>query len=219
MRVMVGTSLLAGYRWENDVRDRVSAMTLNGERHPYCYDSEGRLIAEDAVFYQLDANGNRLTDAVGHAAFDAANQIVSWAGRTFQHDARGNMISGVCPKGAAQFSYDGLDRLRAVKTGQLEAKYFYDALGRRVRKEVGARVTTFVWAGEQLLSETATEHGRSSRTDYLQFPDLKLPLAMRVNGAVRYLHTGRRAEPLCMTGPQGEVLWQARYQRFWCSAR
>ncbi len=214
MRVMAGASVLAEYQWESDVRDRVATMAFHGERHSYSYDAEGRLVAEDNVVYQLDANGNRVTDSAGQATFDAANQIVSWAGQKFQHDARGNMTLGVCSKGAAQFTYDGLDRLKAVKTGGIEAKYFYDALGRRVRKEVGGRVTTFVWAGEQLLSETTTEHGISSRTDYLQFPDLKLPLAMRINGTVHFLHTGRRAEPLCMTGPQGEVLWQARYSAF-----
>jgi RHS repeat-associated protein len=214
MRVMIAQSSIAEYRWENDIRDRVVAMTFPGEKCSYRYNAEGRLAGENQVTYQLDGNGNRIADSVGSATFDAANQIVSWAGRAFQHDARGNMTSGVCPKGDAQFTYDGLDRLIAVKTGRIEAKYFYDALGRRARKEVGGRVTTFLWAGEQLLSETTTENGISTRRDYLHFPELKLPLAMRVNGKIRYFHTGRRAEPLCMTGPEGELLWQARYSAF-----
>jgi len=189
MRLRRDQSVIAEYLWENDLRDRVTAMTFNGERHAYRYDAEGRLVGEDNVNYQLDGNGNRASDSVGPATFDAANEILSWAGRPFQHDARGNMTAGVCPKGRGRFDYDGLDRLIGVKTENVQARYFYDALGRRIRKEAGGKTTTYVWAGEQLLYETTTENGFSTRRDYLHFPDLKLPVAMRVNGQLRYFHT------------------------------
>jgi RHS repeat-associated protein len=205
---------LAEYRWEDDQCDRVVAMSEDGVRTSYRFDGEGRLLSENGIEFQLDSNGNRIAGPGGASTFDSAGQILSWAGQQFKHDQRGNMISGACPRGRATFTYDGLDRLITASTASGQARYAYDALGRRIRKDVGGRVTRYIWAGEQLLSETTIEKGVTSQHDYLHFPELNLPLAIRVQGKCRYLHTGRRSEVLCMTGPSGELLWQAHYSAF-----
>jgi len=94
------------------------------------------------------------------------------------------------------------------------AHYSYDAVGRRIRKEIGSRVTRYVWAGARLLGETTIEGSHVSKRDYLWDPDRPIPYAMRENGKIYYLHVGARCEVLCMTDATGSVVWRADYRAF-----
>ena len=64
---------------------------------------------------------------------------------------------------------------RGVSAGTV-VRYAYDALGRRIRKEVGDRVTQYRWAGAQLLSETTIDgRGTVDRREYLLRPSRHPP--------------------------------------------
>jgi RHS repeat-associated protein len=207
-------------RWEYDECDRLKSETKDGKSCEYRYDHEGRLVETMGLglagtqFYGLDANGNRLQDEEGDCEFNGLNQLVRRGKQRFQYDGRGHMSAGTCPKGPATYTYNGRDQLIAVATSTGETRYAYDAFGRRIRKESGGSITRYVWAGWQLLSEITTEEERSTRRDFLMFPERPCPLAMRVNGEVYYLHPGRRAEPTCMTDGHGEVVWKAVHDAF-----
>lgn len=207
-------------RWQNDTRDRLASVFTGGQLHNYVYDPEGRLIGEHATGgrisenYTLDPNGNRIGDATGACFFNALNQLTARAGSSFVYDLRGNLISGPCPKGNARYHYNGLDRMLAVETADGLVRYEYDALGRRIRKIHGPRITHYTWAGDQLLSEVTMEGEKRIQRDYLPLAEIRAPLAMREDGEKYFFHNGRRGEPLCVTDARAEVVWSAWYTAF-----
>ncbi len=212
---------IVNHRWEYDRCDRVTKLTDGKAERLYRYDGEGRLLGVDcadeklAERFELDANGNRLTDNAGFCVFNNLNQLVQRGEAAFGYDERGNMTSGPTPlPGRARYTYNGRDQLISVELNGVKTTYAYDAFGRRVRKESEGKVTRYVWAGPQLLSETTSDGAKQTRRDYLSHPDRPFPLAMRVGQDVFYLHAGRLAEPLCMTDKRGDVVWQAEYSAF-----
>lgn len=205
------------YRWQNDARDRVAAVLADGVGHNYVYDPEGRLIGEYATNgriaerYTPDANGNRLEDAAGACTYNGCNQLLTRGAQRFAYDARGNMTYGACPKGNARYHHNGFDRMTAVEGPGWQVRYDYDALGRRIRKYAGQKVTRYVWAGDQLLSEIITEGEQETRRDYLPLAEIRSPLAMREGKEIYCFHNGRRGEPLAVTDARGEPVWKAWY--------
>jgi len=211
---------VASYRWEYDECDRVVSETADDGGRRYSYDKEGRLLGVEgsgpglSESFELDANGNRVKDSAGECTFNPLNQLVRRGSQAYTYDGLGNMTAGQCPTGQASYAYNGRNQLLAAETRSGRTRYAYDAFGRRVRKESRGKTTSYVWAGQQLLSETTTEGEKTTRRDYLTFPEQPFPLAMRVGGEVYCLHTGRRFEPLCMTDAAGNIVWQARYGAF-----
>ncbi|MDP2605719.1 MAG: RHS repeat-associated core domain-containing protein [Deltaproteobacteria bacterium] len=206
--------------WTYDVCDRVKSFKGDSESREYRYDAEGRLlevVASDGAHserYELDANGNRTKDGSVTATINDLNQITDRGGQSFTYDALGNMVSGPCPKGPASYMYNGSGLLVSARTAAGETRYGYDAFGRRIFKRSAGEVTRYAWAGQQLLSEVTTTEGKTTRRDYLFFPERAYPLAMRIDGAVYYIHPGRLGEPLGVTDGKGEVVWRADYAAF-----
>jgi len=44
------------------------------------------------------------------------------------------------------YAYNGRNQMAAVRCPGGQARYAYDGFGRRVRKEVGSRITRYTWA-------------------------------------------------------------------------
>jgi RHS repeat-associated protein len=204
-------------RFSYDVCDRLVGVTRADERRAIRYDRAGRVTAVEsstpafAERFELDANGNRVRDPAGPVEFDACNRVRRRGAERFDHDALGN-LAGV---GGWSLRYDARGHLIEASRAGTTVRYAYDALGRRIRKQVGDRVTHYRWAGAQLLSETVIDGGgRVDRRDYLVCPEFPTPLAMRRGDAVYCLHAGRRHEVLAMTDRSGAVVWKADYLAF-----
>lgn len=214
------TSAITSCAWTYDVCDRVTSFERDSERREYRYDAEGRLLdvvaarPVDSAHYELDASGNRIKDGSLSCVINELNQVVQRDGQTFTYDSLGNMTSGLSPKGAARYSYNGRGLLVSVRTATGETYYGYDAFGRRAYKRSAGSFTRYTWAGQQLLSEVTTAEGKMTRRDYLYFPERPFPLAMRIDGAVHYIHPGRLGEPLCVTNARNAVVWKADYSAF-----
>ncbi|RKZ50326.1 MAG: hypothetical protein DRR16_09445 [Candidatus Parabeggiatoa sp. nov. 3] len=201
-----------------DVCDRLIKATENEQTKNYRYDKEGRLLTVNAAHFsaseqfKLDAQGNNTQKACRYNGLD---QLEQQNVQNFSYDPLGNMTTGACPKGEAQYHYNGRNQLVSVTTPAGETRYTYDAFGRRIRKECQNKITRYIWAGQQLLSEITEKDGQTiTRRDYLMFPERPVPLAMRVNEKIYCIHPGRRAEALCMTDQSGKVVWQAEYSAF-----
>jgi len=73
----------------------------------------------------------------------------------YEHDADGQVIAKVLPAGGRwSYAWDHAGQLEAVvrPDGQ-RVTFVYDALGRRVEKAFGGRVTRYVWDGDVLVHE------------------------------------------------------------------
>ena len=89
------------------------------------------------------------------------NRPGSVSGEPLTWDDNGNLEK----KGGFEFFYDYRDRLTEVKTGDtLVARYAYDALNRRIEKNVGGVVTRTVWSGQQPIEDYVGGLLRSRRT-------------------------------------------------------
>jgi YD repeat-containing protein len=139
-----------------DVRDPASAFELET---CYEYFPEGRWRRR----IDRDGRGKVLRDRTG--TLTRRNRYRRFGDVSFEHDAAGNVTrKGTDNPGFCLYSYDPQNRL--VKTECYDKnlnrtqliEYFYDALGRLVRKVVTDQAgntteTTYVWAGTVLLEE------------------------------------------------------------------
>nr|WP_246883487.1 RHS repeat-associated core domain-containing protein [Pseudomonas protegens] len=144
----------------------------------------------------------------------------------FTYDDWGNLSEKSSTNGATQrFTYDCENRLIHAQTWHgatlhSEARYHYDALGRRIAKAVTqsgqTQDTTFLWQGLRLLQEQQPQR----HSTYVYETDSYAPLA-RIDtdpklpehpGQTYYFHTDQIGTPQEMTDAQGHVVWRAYYK-------
>lgn len=75
------------------------------------------------------------------------NLLKQYAGQHFEYDARGNLVQRRSPAGEQRYEWDPFNRLTAASVEETarrsESRYYYDALGRRIAKEVNGERTVF----------------------------------------------------------------------------
>src|SRR5690606_4092788 len=128
-----------GYSY--DLNSYLISATQPGSRFPA---SEGSFTNET---FQYDEIGNRTSDQTGAYLFDTTRQTITEGPKyRYYHDNEGNMIGRVDKVTGefTKFGYSTENQLVAVKTypdelatvATKEAYYYYDALGRRMKKQV-----------------------------------------------------------------------------------
>jgi RHS repeat-associated protein len=199
----------------------------------YGYDAEGRLRKQygagqghSSVRFHYDAADNLVeNDAACGPAAVADNRLRQWRNLFMQYDCWGNLIRRRGGSGGQDYTWDVENRLIAARgtgpEGRFEARYDYDALGRRIAKTVttarGVTETRFVWQGYRLLQEQ--QDGRC-RT-YLYDPDdVWSPLARidhgsnDANGDIYWFSTDLNGAPLEVTDESGALCWSGQYGSF-----
>lgn len=173
------------------------------------------------------------------------NLLKSYAGIHFAYDERGNLIEKRSPGSVQHFEWDAFNRLISARTESVtqhaEARYYYDAFGRRIAREVGGKRVTFGWSGNALAYET--DEDRS--THFLYEPGSFVPLAQYVgepvsgmptpvrgedhryapeddplqrvhepvsNAQMFYYHCDQIGTPQILTDDEGDVVWGATYR-------
>ncbi|RQR21614.1 hypothetical protein DIE22_37745, partial [Burkholderia sp. Bp9142] len=113
----------------------------------------------------------------------------AYAGMHFEYDARGNLVRKRTPAGEQGYEWDEFNRLLSARVAetsrQSQSRYFYDAFGRRIAKEVNGKRTVFGWDGDTLAYESDGESG----THYLYEPRTFVPLAQYVAEPVEGIET------------------------------
>lgn len=179
------------------------------------------------------------------------NLLKTYAGGHFEYDARGNLVRKRTPAGEQEYEWDGFNRLLSARVAetsrQSQSRYFYDAFGRRIAKEVNGERTVFGWDGDTLAYESDGERG----THYIYEPGTFVPLAQYVaepvegietpewkstdryapeddplqkvperrgDAALFYYHCDQIGTPQLLTDDAGDVVWEASYKA-WGEAR
>ena len=150
---------------------RTTLMLPNGVTTQYAYDANSRLqsigyaaqgTSLGSLSYVYDASGRKvevdgslaatnLPNPLGQAAYDAANQLVSWDSLPVSYDADGNMTLDV---NGNRYAWNSRNQMTGI-TGNLSAAFTYDGLGRRVGRSVGAQTTAYRYDGLDRITETS----------------------------------------------------------------
>ncbi len=204
--------------------------TLRGEVD-YGYDAEGRLLKH----YEARQGHSRAQfsyDAADNlAASDAAapvtdNRLQHWQALFMKYDHWGNLVSRRNGLYEQHYAYDAENRLVSARgtgpEGRFEARYHYDALGRRTRKIVttthGTTDTRFLWQGYRLLQE---QQESGLRSTYVYDPNEAWSPLARVDhlrdqssGEIYWFSTDLNGAPLEVTDERGAVRWSGQYGSF-----
>ena len=204
--------------------------TLRGEVD-YGYDAEGRLLKH----YEARQGHSRAQfsyDAADNlAASDAAapvtdNRLQHWQALFMKYDHWGNLVSRRNGLYEQHYAYDAENRLVSARgtgpEGRFEARYHYDALGRRTRKIVttthGTTDTRFLWQGYRLLQE---QQASGLRSTYVYDPNEAWSPLARVDhlrdqssGEIYWFNTDLNGAPLEVTDERGAVRWSGQYGSF-----
>ena len=204
--------------------------TLRGEVD-YGYDAEGRLLKH----YEARQGHSRAQfsyDAADNlAASDAAapvtdNRLQHWQALFMKYDHWGNLVSRRIGLYEQHYAYDAENRLVSARgtgpEGRFEARYHYDALGRRTRKIVttthGTTDTRFLWQGYRLLQE---QQASGLRSTYVYDPNEAWSPLARVDhlrdqssGEIYWFNTDLNGAPLEVTDERGAVRWSGQYGSF-----
>ncbi|AJK47191.1 RHS repeat-associated core domain-containing protein [Burkholderia plantarii] len=239
-----------GYRYD-PVGRLIEAVTPNlGER--FAFDPAGNFV--DAAAPGMPAAGS-IAGAVGYVppgTTPAAplprvlgNLLRDYAGTHFEYDAQGNVTEKRSPGRVQRFEWDSFNRLVGVRSetvaARTEARYFYDAFGRRIARVVDGQATVFGWDGDTLAYESGPEYSRH----YLYEAGTFVPLAQYTGAPVAgmptpvpreherytpeddpllrvpergaearlvFYHCDQIGTPRMITDELGEIVWEARYK-------
>ena len=172
-----------------DLASRITAETLNGGTPTsYGYDNINELISDALNSYSYDLSGNRTMTGYATGPANEMNSDGTW---NYFFDKNGNVIAkvNITTGEALGFAYDNLNRLISaldVTTAlQMQATYGYDALGRRIEKDVwtqtsGSTTTTrFAYDGDEIWADLTSANALQMR--YLRGVSV-LELLARVAG-------------------------------------
>ena len=88
--------------------------------------------------------------------YNAANQLVSLNGQTWQHDLDGNVVVRRVGNATWELGYDAEGNLVSLQKEQDSGVgwvYEYDGLGRRVRGVRGSLEVVYLYSGDTLVAE------------------------------------------------------------------
>ena len=204
--------------------------TLRGEVD-YGYDAEGRLLkhyearqGHSRAQFSYDAADNLAASDDAVPVTD--NRLQHWQALFMKYDHWGNLVSRRNGLYEQHYAYDAENRLVSARgtgpEGRFEARYHYDALGRRTRKIVttthGTTDTRFLWQGYRLLQE---QQESGLRSTYVYDPNEAWSPLARVDhlrdqssGEIYWFNTDLNGAPLEVTDERGAVRWSGQYGSF-----
>ena len=144
-------------------------------------------------------------------AHDPLDQYTVAEGTAQGYD-NGNLVDD----GVLQYTYDYLNRLRTVRRksdNALVATYTYDALGRRIRKQLPSGAgSRYLYDGESLIEERDQTNVVVSQFVYGYFVDQ--PLMMKRGGQTYYYQDNGLGSIAAMTDSQGTLVERYSYDHF-----
>ena len=197
----------------------------------YGYDAEGRLLkhyearqGHSRAQFSYDAADNLAASDDAVPVTD--NRLQHWQALFMKYDHWGNLVSRRNGLYEQHYAYDAENRLVSARgtgpEGRFEARYHYDALGRRTRKIVttthGTTDTRFLWQGYRLLQE---QQESGLRSTYVYDPNEAWSPLARVDhlrdqssGEIYWFNTDLNGAPLEVTDERGAVRWSGQYGSF-----
>jgi RHS repeat-associated protein len=176
-----------------DAAGRVTTRTVGGNQvSAFTYDSSSQLVGVSGTLnesFAYDSNGNRAGVSLGNQ-----NRVLGDGTYSYTYDKEGRLKTKtrIGTSEVTTYAYDPRGRLTQVNLpGGVVAKYFYDALDQRVKKEVtsgGTTTTTlYVYSGGEVLQQYNYANGSATPTHhYLFAPAVDQVMADEVIGDIKW---------------------------------
>ncbi|MCK8516932.1 DUF6531 domain-containing protein [Methylonatrum kenyense] len=218
--------------FQQDLAGRLTEIRLpNGLRQTHAHDAAGQLRAIryldengrelDRIDYDYDASGApvRIDHEAGHplldtafeAEYDEANRLMSLNGHALDYDANGNLIRRETDDGVVTFSWDARNQLVEIDGPDYRARFAYDYLGRRIRRDINGTVTRYIHDGPQVIAELGEE--RSIQAHYHLGLGIDEVLA-RYAGADEVLLRDALGSVMALSDEQGQIVRRYNYSAY-----
>ncbi|MBO9563925.1 MAG: RHS repeat protein [Niastella sp.] len=197
VRINHANSVVEEYNY--DKKNQLTSYKKGSVQHTWQYNGAGNRTAamENGASVQYVSNNAHAYTSITHAG-TASN---------YAYDDNGNKLSD----GARQFTYDIENRLTAINAG-INIHYAYDALGRRVSKQVNDKFTHYYYDGFQVIEERGTVD--TVIASYVWGENIDDILSMRRNGRSYYYHTNALGSVTALTDSIGTVVERYEYDPF-----
>ena len=220
------------YTW--DVNHNKLSETISGAMSGYgftaTYDAEDRLISYDRSNGNLDqawdlspvGDWNSTSDngSTQNRTHGPAHELVSDAGQSLQHDAKGNMtlIPSSLRSQALALTWDFDNRLANADVGNdgiADVAYKFDALGRRVVRSDSSTDIVYVQSGQQTVADYLSGASPSSPTYiYLCGEHIdELVLRFSNSGSI-YYHRNQQYSVIALTDEVGSIVERYTYDAY-----
>ena len=193
-----------------------------GTTTAYGYDKTYQLLNSTNTLnsenFTYDKVGNRKTKQGTQApwTYNKNNELLAAEVATYGYDANGNTVTKMEGGASTTFGYSATDRLTSVLLPDgRTASYTYDPFGRRIKKQVAAETTLYIYADEGLIGEY-TQAGTASKT-YGWRPNGiwgTNPVLMTEGANYYFYHNDHLGTPQTMTDSAGDIVWEATYEVF-----
>jgi RHS repeat-associated protein len=203
-----------------DASGNIASIAEPGRTHEFAYDGLNRLIrgGTSAVpeTHEYDPVGNRVRSFLSEShVHDAANRLLENDDFLYAYDANGNLTAKTAKQGGVvtTYTYDALNRLVRIEfPDATEANYRYDALGRRIEKNVGGTVTRYVYDGLHILLEYDGSNTLAAR--YSHGDVIDQPLALQRSGEGFFYHADHLGSIRLLTDAAGSAVNTYRYDSY-----
>lgn len=202
--------------YRHDLAGQIAEMSRGALREVFEHDPAGSLVR---ALRGLGASGEQRWKVA------PGNLLLKTGEASYAHDPRGRRVGKLAAiagspgqEALTEYVWDCRDRLREVKLpGGGRVALTYDALGRRVRKEVFradgvlARSTHLLWDGDALCAELDSERGPRS---FVHRPGTLEPLLQEERGEVLTYVNDHLGMPRELIDTSGRVAWAAAHTAF-----
>jgi RHS repeat-associated protein len=161
----------------------------------------------DGVGSRITTQTNAVTTNYTTNSMNCYTNINGAASINIYYDANGNMIS----EGTRTYSYDIENRMKNVDAGNT-ATYTYDALGRRIKKTLGANTIQYYFDGLQVIEERSGSD--SLLASYVWGSWLDDIIVMKRHNHNYYYHTNTIGSVVALTDSSGATAERYEYDAF-----
>lgn len=214
------------FAYDPDSR-RTQTTLPNGDTENYSYNYTSQLTGIDYqkpggqqigdLQYTRDALGRlstltgslartNLPEALTEANYNAANELTSLEGQTLTYDADGNLTNNA----TGSYTYNDRNQLIGITQATNTSNLAYDPFGRRTAKTVNGTQTSYLYDGENAISETTG----TSTAQLLNGLGLNEHFARTTSSATSSYLTDELNSTIALANSSGEPTTEYTYQPF-----
>jgi len=210
----------------DDLGNRIG-ITDNGGERSYSYDATSQLLTASHPdrpdeTYTYDDLGNRLSSAFtsGSIDYDSANQVQQDGEFSYGFDLNGNLVTKtrLNTGEVTIYSYNAFDQLMSIDlqddmgTTISLTTYAYNAMGRRISKNVNGKVTKYVHQSDRLVA--SYDGSDNLLATYLHGPEPNMVLSMETLGEQFVFHRDAIGSVIAISDRFGSIVNEYVYDSF-----